>query len=341
MFSADFAYAHARSLDEALDLLDEAHAAGEEAKLIAGGQSLLPMMKLRLAAPQVLIDIAGLKELRTGGYTAGLGGGFNMLLGALTTYRQLDLDRFYREGHPVDHGGQRGRTGVVPAITDALAVLADPQVRARGTIGGAVAHGDPAADFPAVLLALNATVTIASRKGRHEETVLRPARTGSGARPAGLPDVGRREIALDDFIQGIYTTDLAEDEVVTHVRISTPGARGSAYEKFPHPASHLPLAGVCAVLRLRDGLIDGAEVAVTGISPRPYRARQTERVLAGADPAPDSLAAAAAQVTRLPDGQEATLLGDQHASAPYRAHLAEVLARRALTTALARARVSP
>ncbi len=267
MFPADFAYAHARSLDEALDLLDEAHAAGQEAKLIAGGQSLLPMMKLRLAAPEVLIDIGGLKELRTAGWTAGLGGNFNVLLGALTTYRQLDRDRFYRDGHPVDRAGQRGRTGIVPAVTDALAVLADPQVRARGTVGGAVAHGDPAADLPAVLLALNATVTIASRKGRHAETcppIAADRRT---------PNVGRREVPLDDFLQGIYTTDLAEDEIITHVRISTDGARGSAYEKFPHPASHLPLAGVCAVLRLKDGRIDGAEVAVTGISPRPYRAR--------------------------------------------------------------------
>jgi carbon-monoxide dehydrogenase medium subunit len=344
MFPADFAYAHARSLDEVLDLLDEAADAGQEAKLIAGGQSLLPMMKLRLAVPEVLIDIGGLKELRTAGWTAGLGGSFNVLLGALTTYRQLGRDRFYSEGHPVDRAGQRGRTGVVPAITDALAVLADPQVRARGTIGGAVAHGDPAADLPAVLLALNATVVIASRKGRHAETVhrpehaIRPMRAASGARLADLPHVGRREVPLDDFLQGIYATDLAEDEVITHVRISSPGARGSAYEKFPHPASHLPLAGVCAVLRLQDGRIDGAEVAVTGISPRPYRARETERMLVGADPAADSLAAAAAQVTRRPDGGEVTLLGDQHASAPYRAHLAEVLARRALAKALARAR---
>jgi carbon-monoxide dehydrogenase medium subunit len=152
--------------------------------------------------------------------------------------------------------------------------------------------------------------------------------------------VGKREVPLDDFLQGIYTTDLAEDEIITHVRIRTPGARGSAYEKFPHPASHLPLAGVCAVLRLADGRISGAEVAVTGISPRPYRARATERVLAGADPVQDSLAAAAAQVTKLPDGSEATLLGDQHASAPYRAHLAEVLTRRALAKALDRARVN-
>lgn len=339
MFPADFAYAHARSLDEALDLLDEARAAGHEAKLIAGGQSLLPMMKLRLAAPEVLIDIAGLKELRSGGYTAGLGGNFNMLLGALTTYRQLNRDRFFREGHPVDDGGQRGRTGIVPAMTDVLAVLADPQVRARGTIGGAVAHGDPAADLPAVLLALDATVIIASRKGRHEETP-RPESGDAGFRQADLPGVSSREVSLEDFLQGIYTTDLADDEVITHVRVRTPGARGSAYEKFPHPASHLPLAGVCAVLRLSDGVIDGAEVAVTGISPRPYRAGETERMLAGAEPAQDTLAAAAAQVTRLPDGSEATLLGDQHASAPYRAHLAGVLTRRALARALARAKAN-
>jgi aerobic carbon-monoxide dehydrogenase medium subunit len=332
MFPADFAYARARSLDEALDLLDEAAAAGQEAKLIAGGQSLLPMMKLRLAAPEVLIDIGGLKELRTGGFTA-QGGSFNVLIGALTTYRQLARD-FSSANLPALHP-----SADLPALTDCLAVLADPQVRARGSVGGAVAHGDPASDLPAVLLALNATVTIASRKGRHEETALRPGSAGSGARPADLPDVGTREVPLDDFLQGIYTTDLAEDEIVTHVRIRTPSARGSAYEKFPHPASHLPLAGVCAVLRLADGRISGAEVAVTGISPRPYRARQTERVLVGADPAPDSIAAAAAQVTALPDGQELTLLGDQFASAPYRAHLAEVLTRRALARALARAKI--
>jgi carbon-monoxide dehydrogenase medium subunit len=340
MFPADFAYARARSLDEAFDLLDEAAAAGQEAKLIAGGQSLLPMMKLRLAAPEVLIDIGGLKELRTGGFTA-QGASFNMLIGALTTYRQLARDGFYSEGLPVEHDGQHRRIGIVPAIADVLAVLADPQVRARGTIGGAVAHGDPASDLPAVLLALDASVTIASRKGRHAETTLGPEHGGPIARRARLRDdqnVGKREVPLDDFLQGIYTTDLAADEIVTHVRIRTRGARGSAYEKFPHPASHLPLAGVCAVLRLKDGRITGAEVAVTGISPRPYRARETERVLVGADPAPGTLATAAAQVTALPDGQRLTLLGDQHASAPYRAHLAEVMARRALARALARAR---
>lgn len=327
MFPADFGYARARSVDEAFDLLDEAAQAGEEAKLIAGGQSLLPMMKLRLAAPQVLIDIADLKkEIGGGGWTA-QGASFTMLIGALTTYRELARDRF-------DHGGHQGRVGIVPALTDALAVLADPQVRARGTIGGAVAHGDPAADLPAVLLALNAELAVASR-------------------------VGQREIALDDFLHGIYTTDLAEDEIITHVRIQTQDARASAYEKFPHPASHLPLAGVCAVVHLRDGLIEGAEVAVTGISTRPYRARETERLLRGAPPAADAIAAAAAQVTtaqvttaQVTTGPvttgpvtevqgagtgQVTLLGDHHASAHYRAHLAEVLTRRVLHRALERA----
>ena len=301
MFPADFAYARARSLDEALDLLAESRAADEEAKLIAGGQSLLPMMKLRLAAPQVLIDLADVADLKCGGAGATAvapAGATDLVLGALTTYRQLQLNGALAAG--------------IPALAEALAVLADPQVRARGTVGGAVAHGDPAADLPPVLLALNAELAIASR-------------------------AGTRAVALDDFLQGIYTTDLAEDEIITHVRVRASGARGSAYEKFPHPASHLPLAGVCAVVRLRDGLIEGAEVAVTGISPRPYRARAAERALAGADPAPGTLAAAAALITTLADGRAAGLLGDQHASAPYRAHLAEVLAIRALTRAADRA----
>jgi aerobic carbon-monoxide dehydrogenase medium subunit len=331
MFPADFAYARARSLDEAFDLLDEAAAAGEEAKLIAGGQSLLPMMKLRLAAPQVLIDIADLDELKRGGWY-----GYSHTIGALTTYRQLARERFVsRDGTPVPGNGTRGIVADAPALADALAVLADPQVRARGTIGGAVAHGDPAADLPAVLLALNAELIIASRAGKHEQTRLgHLARLRPNQQPS---TIGRREVTLDDFLLGIYATDLAEDEIVTHIRVDTRGARGSAYEKFPHPASHLPLAGVCAVVRLRDGLIERAAVAVTGISPRPYRAREAENLLNGAHPAPDALAAAATRVTRL-DGQEVSLLGDQHGSAPYRAHLAEVLTRRALAKALDRAR---
>ena len=324
MFPADFAYARARSLDEALDLLGEAAQAGEEAKLIAGGQSLLPMMKLRLAAPQVLIDIAGLAELQGGPWD-----GHTRMIGALTTYRQLGRQRYVdRDGTPALVNGAPGFAAGIPALADALAVLADPQVRARGTIGGAVAHGDPAADLPAVLLALNAEVVIAAR-------------------------AGTREVILDDFLQGVYATDLAEDEIVTHVRVHTADARGGAYEKFPHPASHLPLVGVAAAVTFRggrltdsggnvtdlnDGSIDRVAIAVTGISPRPYRAHAAEAVLKGAFPAPAALAAAAAQVTMAAPGSadRVSLLGDQHASADYRVHLAEVLTRRALAKALTR-----
>ena len=168
-----------------------------------------------------------------------------------------------------------------------------------------------------------------------------------------IPAPARVEVGTAYGNLGIYTTDLAEDEIITHVRISTEGARASAYEKFPHPASHLPLAGVAVVLAYRsgrltdehghvtdfaDGSIAQAAIAVTGISPRPYRARAAEAVLKGAFPTEETLAAAAAQVTIASPGSadRVSLLGDQHASAGYRAHLAEVLTRRALAKAIAR-----
>jgi aerobic carbon-monoxide dehydrogenase medium subunit len=354
MFPADFAYARARTLDEALDLLDEAHADDQEAKLIAGGQSLLPLMKLRLAAPQVLIDIADLPGLSNGGWMrSGVGGFLGGSIGALSTYRQLGRNPLLNGGLirvPNEYVAPHHAEGI-PAVTDVLSVLADPQVRARGTIGGAVAHGDPASDLPAVLLALNAELTIAFRKGRHPETHLGPYPRRTGKRPS---TIGKREITLDDFLQGIYSTDLAEDEIITSVRISHPqGGRASAYEKFPHPASHLPLAGVAVVLTYKggrftdsdghvtdfaDGSIANAAIAVTGISPRPYRARAAEALLKDAFPTQETLAAAAAQVTTESPGSASrvSLLGDQHASADYRAHLAEVLTRRALAKAIAR-----
>jgi aerobic carbon-monoxide dehydrogenase medium subunit len=282
-----------------------------------------------------------------------VGGSLNGSIGALSTYRQLGRNTL------LNGGVLRGRSEKVaprrvegiPAVTDVLTVLADPQVRARGTIGGAVAHGDPASDLPAVLLALNAELTIAFRKGRHPESHLgphTPRRTGK--EPS---NIGKREIALDDFLQGIYTTDLAEDEIITHVRISHQGGTASAYEKFPHPASHLPLAGVAVVLTYKggrltdsnghvtdfaDGSLAHAAIAVTGISPRPYRARAAEALLKDAFPTQETLAAAAALVTMESPGSanRVSLLGDQHASADYRAHLAEVLTRRALAKAIAR-----
>ncbi len=290
MFPADFSYVRAASLEHALTVL--AREAGEgDVKVLAGGQSLLPMMKLRLARPQVVVDIGGVAELK--GVTTGPGG--HARIGALTTYRELQREPRVTEAFP--------------AINDALDVLADPQVRARGTIGGCVAHGDPAADLPAVLLALGAQVTIAS-------------------------STRSRTVALDDFLLGVYATDLAEDELVTAITLPA-GPAGQAYEKFEQPASHLPLAGVCAVAEVQDGLIASVTVAVTGIGPRPFRALHAERTvlahrgdLAGA---PIAIAAALAE-------RGFTPLADQHATGPFRVHLAEVLARRALARAADRAR---
>jgi carbon-monoxide dehydrogenase medium subunit len=309
MFPADFAYARAESVPHALDLLAQAQADGEEAKLLAGGQSLLPMMKLRLATPQLLIDLGGIAGLA--GVTPATPG---IAIGALTTYRALQQDQ--------------SLATAIPAMADALAVLADPQVRARGTIGGAVAHGDPAADLPAVLLALDAIVEITARSGT-------------------------RTAKLDDFLQGVYATDLAEDEILTTITLPAPPppptwaevtfdslfqgqwrhwhstGTGSAYEKFAHPASHLPLAGVCAVVTVKEARITEAKIAVTGISARPYRASSAERMLHAAPATDDSITAAAALVA-----EHVRPLGDQHASGPYRVHLAEVLTRRALRRAL-------
>lgn len=356
MFPADFAYARARTLDEALDLLDEAHAAGQEAKLIAGGQSLLPMMKLRLAAPEVLIDIVGLPDLGGGGWMGSQAGGhLSYTISALATYRQLGRDPLLSGGliRDRDETIPPRRAEGIPAVTDALAVLADPQVRARGTIGGAVAHADPAADLPAVLLALDAEVVIAGRPGRHEHKQGPVAHIARRRPNEQSSNIAKQAMLLDDFLQGVYDTDLAEDEVITHVRITSRSGRASAYEKFPHPASHLPLAGVAVALEFKggtytdedgnvtshdDGSIAQAAIAVTGISPRPYRARAAEALLNGAFPTPETLAAAAAQVTMASPGSSdrVSLLGDQHASAGYRAHLAEVLTRRALAKAIAR-----
>jgi len=293
MFPADFAYARAGSLAEALSLLDAAAAADEDAKLLAGGQSLLPLMKLRLATPQALIDIGGIAELA--GVTSGATG---TTVGAVTTYRALERD---------------ARVTAFPALADALAVLADQQVRARGTIGGCVAHGDPAADLPAVLLALDAQVTLASRHGT-------------------------RTVPLDDFLRDVFTTDLAAGEILTAITLppappaGAGSGSGSAYEKFAQPASHLPLAGVCAAVTLTEGVVTSAAVAVTGVAARAFRAFDTERSLASAPPLPAVIESAAAQVAT-----GVRPLADQHASGPFRLHLAQVLTRRALTRAVDRA----
>jgi len=286
MIPAAFEYSRASSVEEALGIL----ASDEGAKVIAGGQSLLPLMKLRLAQPVRLVDIGRLPELRG---VSKLDDG-RLSVGALTTYAEL-MDS------PAVHLG---------AIRDAVPNIADVQVRNRGTVGGAVAHADPAADLPAALLALDAEVVIQS--------------------PAGT-----RNARIDGFFQGAFTTALAHDEILAAVILPAPrGDAGSAYASLEQRASGYPIAGVAAVVVLGAGdVIEWAGVGVTGVSDHPYRAREVEQALVGTTGSAEATAAAAALVVGDRD-----VNADIHAGRDYRAAMAVVHARRAIEAALARAR---
>ena len=286
MFPSPFDYVVASSVEEAVSLLQER---GEEAKLLAGGHSLLPMMKLRLAAPSVLIDIGripGLAGVQTNG---------TISLGPTTTYTTvMDSEELAR---------------LCPLLAETAAQVGDMQVRNRGTVGGSVAHADPASDMPAAMLALDATFTA----------------RGSG---------GERSIAASDFFQGLFMTALQPAEVLTRISIARPpqGA-GMAYEKFRNPASGYAIVGVAAVAALAgDGTVSDVRVAITGAGAQPVRATAAEEALRGKAPDDAALAAAAEHAT---EGLQ--LMSDIHASEAYRAHLTRVFTRRALKRALERA----
>ncbi len=287
MFPAKFEYVAARSVDEAIGLLERENG---DAKLLSGGHSLLPLMKLRLAQPRLLVDIGripGLAYVREEGDELAIGG--------LTTYRQLLLSEEVERR--------------IPVLAEAARQVGDQQVRARGTLAGALAHADPAADMPAVVLALGGKVVA----------------VGPG---------GRREIPLDAFFVDMLTTALNENDLVTEVRLQIPSGRtGGAYQKFEQPASHYALTGACAVLTLAaDGSIEQARLGLTGVGPKAYRATRAEQALAGARPDEDIVRAAVESVAEGVDVQ-----GDIHASPDYRAHLARVMARRAVLRAAERA----
>jgi carbon-monoxide dehydrogenase medium subunit len=283
MIPAAFDYVRAASVDEAIRLLQE-H--GEEAKLLAGGHSLIPMMKLRLAAPAMLIDIAGIPQLGAIALA-----GRRVTIGALTTHAALAASEELRQD--------------APALWDAANQLGDPQVRNRGTIGGACAHGDPAADYPAVLQALDATFTLAG------------------------PD-GQRDVPAAEFFRGMFDTALGSAEVLT--RIAFDAAPKSAYVKYHHPASHYAVVGAAVVLEL-DGLrIRTARVALTGIGDAAFRAQAAEAALAGVDVR--DAAALKASCAALAAGVEAR--SDTFASAAYRAAMADVFVHRAIERAAAR-----
>jgi carbon-monoxide dehydrogenase medium subunit len=273
MIPAAFSYARADSVDEAVALLAE-H--GDEAKLLAGGHSLLPLMKLRLATPSVLVDVGRLTDLsfvRDDGDTLAIGG--------LTRHHDIEHDPVIRQH--------------VPLLAAAAGEVGDPQVRHRGTLGGSLAHGDPASDLPAVVLAMRGSIVV----------------RGSG---------GDRTIAADDFFRGFLETALAPDEVITEVRVPKSDGAGWAFEKFNRRAQDWAIVGVAAVGGDQPG------VALVNMADTPVRATAVEAALRSGASVTDAAA-------RAGDGAEPPT--DLNASAEYRRHLARVLVGRALDTVAA------
>lgn len=283
MIAASFDYKRASTVAEAIGLLEQ-H--GDDAKLLAGGHSLIPMMKLRLAAPAVLIDIAGIPKLDTIAVD-----GERITIGALTKHAALAASGALRTA--------------APALWDAANDLGDPQVRNRGTIGGASAHGDPSADYPAVLQALDATFTLAGKSAE-------------------------RAVSASEFFQGMFATALGAHELVT--AISFNAAPASAYVKFHHPASHYAVVGAAVVLAMNGGTIGSARVAITGIGDAAFRSGTVEKALAGVDPT--DAAALKAACAGAATGVQAR--SDTFASAAYRAAMADVFVARAVAKAAAR-----
>src|SRR5689334_7794018 len=280
MFPAKFAYAAPASLQEAIGLLDD-----PEAKILAGGHSLLPLMKLRLAQPKLLIDIGRIPGLAYVRREDGV-----LAIGAMTTYREIEQSSDVHSAAPV--------------LADAAHEVGDPQVRAKGTLAGALAHADPAGDLPAVALAL-----------------------GGAVRAVGAS--GERDVDLDSFFVDMLTTALQEKEIIREVRLNVqPSGAGAAYQKFDQPASHYALTGVCAVVTVSSGNIASARIGVTGVGPKAYRPTAVEQALTGKPVDEEAIKAA---VQTVADGID--VQGDIHASPEYRAHLARVLTRRAVLEA--------
>jgi carbon-monoxide dehydrogenase medium subunit len=282
MIPAKFDYEVAESVDQAIDLLGS----GEDAKLLAGGHSLLPLMKLRFARPALLVDIGRISDLA---YVRDAGE--LLAIGALTRYHDLERDPLLQEHCPL--------------LSHTAGMIGDPQVRHRGTIGGSIAHGDPASDLPTVLLALDAEIAVDGPEGE-------------------------RTIAAADFFRGFLETALEPHDVVTEIRVPKLGTwKGWSYLKFNRRAQDWATVGVAAIVRRENGTIEEAAIALTNMGATPLRARAVEQALVGASA--DSVAGAAdaaAEGTSPPS--------DVNGSADYRRHLATVLTRRTLEEALAR-----
>jgi len=287
MYSANFDYHRARSLSDAQQLL----AAHPGAKLLAGGHSLIPLMKLRLAAPPALVDIGRIPELRGISRSAD-----TIRIGALTTHAEIAASAELQKS--------------AAALSEAAGLVGDPAVRSRGTIGGNIAHADPASDLPTVLVALDARIV-------------------------AIGPAGERTIPADGFFTGIMSTALADNEVVTAIVVpSSARGQGSAYVKFSHPASRYAVIGVAASVTVAGNVCSAARVALGGLLPHASRAAAVEKALTGKPLDTSAIANAAAQVGS-DLGDDVT--GDIFASAAYRKAVAPVYVKRAIAAAAARA----
>lgn len=283
MIPSAFEYRRAATVQEALALMQQANGA---ASFLAGGHSLIPLMKLRLTEPATLIDI---------GRIPGLSGvqqeGGRISIGALTTHAELEADPVLLASAPV--------------VAEAASEIGDQQVRNRGTIGGSLAHADPASDLPAVMVALDATVAV-----------------------TGLS--GERTVAAEDFFRGLFDVDLAENELITSVSFSA--TTSAAYAKLRHRASHFAIVGVAAALELEGDRCTSARVAVTGASTHAQRLGAVEEALTGASLDEATIAAAAERAGGSLVDVNADLVGSEE----YRRAMTSVFARRAIEAAAAR-----
>jgi len=287
MYPASFEYHRPGTVEEAVGLLTRYK---DDAKVLAGGHSLIPMMKLRLAQPKHLVDIR-----RIGGLAGVREEGGTIAIGALTTHYAIESNTALK--------------GKCPILPEAGAMIGDPQVRNLGTMGGSLAHADPAADWPAVVLALGAELKAVGPKGA-------------------------RAIKAQDFFTDLLTTALRPDEILTEIRIPVPPAHtGMAYAKHPHPASRFAVVGVAAVVTVEGGKCKEAHVAVTGVGAKATRAKGVEAALAGKPLDAATIAAAAAKAA---DGIE--MSADLQGSVEYKQHLTRVYAKRALEAAASRAK---
>lgn len=286
MYSANMDYHRATSVNDAIKALQK----NKGAKLLAGGHSLIPSMKLRVANPQLLVDIGHIKGLSGIKVTRK-----EVKIGPLTTHATVAASAELKEACPI--------------LAEAAAQIADPQVRNRGTIGGSLAQADPAADYPTLMMALDATLSVTGPRGE-------------------------REIKAGKFFKDLLTTALKRDEVLTAITVPAYGnlaGMGGAYLKHRHPASNYAVVGVAAMLALKGGRVTSAHVVVGGATANPVHAKSVEAALMRMEPTEENIAAAVEKMNI-----DATL-GDSYASPEYRAHLAKVMAKQALLLAAQRA----